>query len=551
MKNLEKNYLYDEEKRFWHGKKFHFGYSDGNNAEEYMLNVLKRVYDKGLFSKELAKMQKDWASVYHFSPLRANLLRPFQKRLGKNARILELGCGCGAVTRYLGECGGEVLAVEGSERRAQMAALRCKGLDNVTVLLENIQNLDPDVVGKFDVVTLIGVFEYSRVYAGGKGAEHKILEKVRSLLKDDGVLILAIENKLGLAYFAGILEDHIGIPWGGICNVYDENGVVTYSRKELTELFFRAGFVHLEQFVPVPDYKMPVSVITQKGLDMEEEFDSAAFCSNYLRKFQNNPLFNLGEAWQSVVRAGLLSELANSLCFVASVSEPKESFAESGVLAEHYSILPTGQKKYAKKMSVRQIDGSLRCVREYLYPELSAEQAGIKNQARDEPYYKGTLLVDKIRNAAVKPGWKAENLAQAFLPWYAYLQEISSENGKFLPADALDLTPFNCILDSDGKIRAFDLEWSAEDKISFDMVLVRGIVITLYKIGVAAKPADPAQVNFGFLVKNICKYLGRDFSDEHLARLFGEENVLDKQLFGCLPDWESVKNKTLYVVEYC
>ncbi len=60
----------------------------------------------------------------------------------------------------------------------------------------------------FDVVTLIGVLEYARVY-GGPGGEVKLLQQARSYLKPDGLLVLAMENQLGLKYFAGIPEIRI------------------------------------------------------------------------------------------------------------------------------------------------------------------------------------------------------------------------------------------------------------------------------------------------------------------------------------------------------
>ena len=54
--------------------------------------------------------------------------------------VLEIGAGCGAITRYLGECGGNILALEGTPRRAAIASARTRGLDNVTVLSEKFES---------------------------------------------------------------------------------------------------------------------------------------------------------------------------------------------------------------------------------------------------------------------------------------------------------------------------------------------------------------------------------------------------------------------------
>ncbi|WWL44975.1 class I SAM-dependent methyltransferase [Pseudomonas parakoreensis] len=69
--------------------------------------------------------------------------------------VLEIGAGCGAITRYLGEQGGNVLALEGSARRASIARSRTRDLPNVSVLAETFENFQ--VEKKFDVITLVGV----------------------------------------------------------------------------------------------------------------------------------------------------------------------------------------------------------------------------------------------------------------------------------------------------------------------------------------------------------------------------------------------------------
>lgn len=73
-------------------------------------------------------------------------MRPFENDL--HGDILEIGAGCGAITRYLGECGGNVLALEGSQDAA-IARARTRDLQNVTVVSDRfdlsrlIRNLMP------------------------------------------------------------------------------------------------------------------------------------------------------------------------------------------------------------------------------------------------------------------------------------------------------------------------------------------------------------------------------------------------------------------------
>ncbi|WP_122560309.1 class I SAM-dependent methyltransferase, partial [Pseudomonas viridiflava] len=94
----------------------------------------------------------DRPKLYHLTSSRGNIFRPFEHLL-KGKSVLEIGAGCGAISRYLGEAGAEVLALEGSPRRAAIAASRTRDLDNVTVLSERFDDFKVDQ--QFDVITLI------------------------------------------------------------------------------------------------------------------------------------------------------------------------------------------------------------------------------------------------------------------------------------------------------------------------------------------------------------------------------------------------------------
>ena len=97
------SFIYEEDSRlFLTGSRPEFSYSDGIETEDYLLNVVTSVKDKGIMSQELKGWIKDWPTRYHLSSSRSNLLRPFSF-LDKSMDVLELGAGCGALTRYLGK----------------------------------------------------------------------------------------------------------------------------------------------------------------------------------------------------------------------------------------------------------------------------------------------------------------------------------------------------------------------------------------------------------------------------------------------------------------
>ena len=50
-----------------------------------------------------------------------------------------------------------------------------------------------------------------------------MLKKAFKLLSKNGLLIIAIENRLGLKYFNGCREDHAGKLFHGVEDMYENN----------------------------------------------------------------------------------------------------------------------------------------------------------------------------------------------------------------------------------------------------------------------------------------------------------------------------------------
>ena len=232
MKTFIKNseYVLDLHNQIWTRPDYSgIPYNDGDEIEQRIADIIKQASDISVLSTELRRQCTDWPSLYHLSGSRANILRPFAESL--TGDILEIGAGCGAITRYLGESGANVLALEGSPRRAAIARSRTSDLDNVIVLAEKFDAFQCD--HKFDVITLIGVLEYANLFTTAEYPALTMLQHVRSLLKPDGKLIIAIENQLGLKYFAGAPEDHLGQPMYGIEGRYQKDQPQTFGRRVL------------------------------------------------------------------------------------------------------------------------------------------------------------------------------------------------------------------------------------------------------------------------------------------------------------------------------
>ena len=217
------------DKTFYHGID---EYSDGDKAENQILNIVRE--EKSLDDLE----QASWEIVYHLSPIRENICNwyPFEP----GSRVLEIGAGCGAVTGALCGKGLEVYSIDLSLRRSMINYERHKESEDLHLLVGNLN--DMSFSEPFDYILLIGVLEYAGKFTEGEHPYRTFLEHIRSFLKLNGKLLIAIENRLGIKYFSGAPEDHLGEPFMGLRGYDPQIGVKTFSKSEMISLLEESGF---------------------------------------------------------------------------------------------------------------------------------------------------------------------------------------------------------------------------------------------------------------------------------------------------------------------
>ena len=94
----------------------------------------------------------------------------------------------------------------------------------------------------YDWVLLIGVLEYAPVFSDEPEPVQHYLRTAKQHLAAQGRLVVAIENRLGLKYFNGCTEDHVGTAYFGLHDMYGPKTPVTFGRRELTEQMQQTGF---------------------------------------------------------------------------------------------------------------------------------------------------------------------------------------------------------------------------------------------------------------------------------------------------------------------
>lgn len=542
---MTSNYIYDPITKVHSrpGSKA-FTYTDGEEVEIRLLNAIERSKDLSAASSELANEIVDWPSEYHLSSKRHNLLRPFN--IGREHIVLELGCGCGAMTRHLGETGATVIAVEGSKRRAQIAASRCRDLPNVSIYCDNL--IDFLCEEKFDFVTLIGVLEYAPKFIKSNDPVESCLVHAGSFIKKDGALILAIENQLGMKYFNGCVEDHVGIPYYGINGLYCTTDPVTFGRYVLSEKLSKAGFSTQEFFYPFPDYKLPGLILSEACLS-EDRLNIADLLIHNTGR--DNPethhrAFAEDLTWREAIDNQLLPALANS--FLVMARPTKSILPKTDWLAKMFN---QGQRHFCYQVeSSIEVDENarLRVRKRKAFPEAQATDDWLRHVIQDNTYLTGNLLIGKIHKTMAREAGLDE-LATCFIPWLEFLLTHVRLNGKgqqLLPGDFVDCVPANLIELPTGKLQYFDAEWVSMEPIPIAWVVVRGITYSLIN---CLENRSLGNVTYRQFISDVAQRSGillfdSDFTaaDEHEIRMVAQCHVnarkmprladfLDKPLF--------------------
>lgn len=160
--------------------------------------------------------------------------------VGRDSRVLDVGCSSGYLARPLVERGCTVVGIERDEAAAAAARDVCS-----EVLVGDAETMElPFEPGSFDVVLCGDLVEHLR-------EPEAFLARVRPLLRPGGRLALTTPNVANWAMRLGLLFGRWRYTDRGIL---DRTHLHLYTRRTLEEALARAGYrvVELDFTVPVP-----------------------------------------------------------------------------------------------------------------------------------------------------------------------------------------------------------------------------------------------------------------------------------------------------------
>lgn len=304
-------------------------YCDGA-VEDELLDIVRK-YSQVEYG-QIIEQRKSWPLLYHLSPLRENIV-DFVPMTSRD-KVLEVGSGCGAITGALARKAGSVTCVDLSKKRSMVNAYRHSEYDNITIHVGNFQDIEPQLPSDYNYICLIGVFEYGRGYIGGEKPYEEFLRILAGHLAPGGRILIAIENKYGLKYFAGCTEDHEGSYFSGIENYQDGGSARTFSRQGLEKIFASCGVGEYSFYYPYPDYKFMTTVFSDHRRPGRGEL------SNNLRNYDRDRmvLFDEKLAFDGIVEEELFSVFANSYLAVIGAPLPAVYVKYSNDRAREFRI---------------------------------------------------------------------------------------------------------------------------------------------------------------------------------------------------------------------
>jgi len=216
--------------------------------------------------------------------------------LGGDSVVLDVGSGYGVITQALALSAGHVFSVEAITERIEFTKVRIQqqGITNVTLLQASALEL-PFGEASFDLIVVNGVLEWVGEWekeGDPRSVQRNWLARLQRLLKEDGLLLVGIENRVGYAVLRGGV-DHSGLPYTSLMprwlasfvlrqthrthhrtalNPRREYRTYTYSAHGYRKLLRESGFSRTSFYWAYPGYNQPYYLIPLRRALVHKQF---------------------------------------------------------------------------------------------------------------------------------------------------------------------------------------------------------------------------------------------------------------------------------------
>ena len=359
--------------------------------------------------------------------------------------------------------------------------LPVKNGEAVLCVSENADNLK----GMWDYIVVSDTFAKVPALFAGKAPYQQFFDVLKKHLNPNGHVILAVDNRYGLSFFAGCKERLTGKYFEGLEGYTNSEGVNTFSKEAVLTMAKEAGFTSVKTYYPYPNFRYMTALYTDEHLPSPGELNTN------LCNFEEERmvLFNEAAVFDGLIKEGKFQEFSNSYLFDLTL---EEQTCEEELLFLKYSV-ERDERFRIRTEIVRKSDGT-KVVRKVPYDEKAkAHVEKIKHweEALKKQYEPTGISVNRctLTEKGVEfeflKGETLENVLDEYLEkddFEGFIRKIKNYIGKLEQivnpkVNNLDLIFSNIILTDDGKWNVIDYEWTFEAEVPLRFIVHRAIYL--------------------------------------------------------------------------
>lgn len=348
--------------------------------------------------------------------------------------------------------------------------------ENKKILVLGKDDLDITkyVDNKYDIIFLNGLLENANIIFKSDTPEIDMIIHFKKLLNDNGKIYIAVDNKQGVRYLVGNKSEHCDKIYDSINNSFSSGKL--FSKTELDEIIAKVNFSYFRYYYPLPNYKYPNVVFTDKKLP-----NSKNSKLNYNVMYDQNSLIIQDELAliKTFIKEKKFVNFTNSFIVELSNSPIDESIkycSINNMRKDKYSLIIKMDDEYVKKYPLLQItNGHIKSINKNskLLKKLGFNVAEEENDKIVSSKIIKTKLLDEMIVYNIHSREKVYSIIDN---WYNYICEklLVNKDGK-TKYGFIDMVFENTFYDEiNNEYVFFDQEWFQED-LPVKYILYRAI----------------------------------------------------------------------------
>ena len=441
--------------------------------ENVIINEYINKYKNGEYEK-IFETDNRLDVILALSELRQNIISwyPFKKQ----CHILEIGGNLGEITGVLCDNAEKVVTVESSKIKAQAISKRHEDRENLEIIAGELENIKFEE--KFDYIVAIGI------------NENTIFNKLKELLKDDGVILTAFDNKFGVNYFSTIKSNGEDLITETTAQSLDNIDKVLNALEMKRKLYFVLTDYKLSNVIFSEQFAMTQENIT-RNITYNDKNDIKIYNQNDIyRKILEEKNADLFKIFANSFLLEIFKNeyIENGIKFISFSNMRKSQYRIKTIITDNEVIKSNMSLK--SKEHINTIKRNIDCMNNNKLKTIDTyNENQIKSQFQDAKTL-DNVIIEKLKNQEIEEGFDLilkfkkeliENLTidenkenNAFDKFEIKYDEQDIQSLHFTPNGLFDLIFQNCFY-INNEFYFYDQEWM-EEKIPIEFILYRSIV---------------------------------------------------------------------------